>query len=128
MSYSALDVEANRPVLVFLPASAARPPVAARPLGERIDRTIGIVAARFDVSTKEIRSRARTERIARARQACCDLIMRACGTNADETGKALGIDRSTVSYNLSRVADRLETEKSFWEAYHLAAQDLGLSK
>ncbi len=79
-----------------------------------VDRILEKVAKFYDVSTKEICSVSRKQRIAQARQVCMYLVQKHTGMSYSRIGNVIGKrDHSTVLHSCSVVEHKIDTNKLF---------------
>ena len=124
MSYSALDPEASRPaVTVQAPTEEWRD---LRHPKDVLEEVVGVACKTWGVTTEEMLSHQRPNRIAVARMAMYALVLEATNCSFSELGRLLGRDHSTIQKGNIVARNLLDTDPRFAAAYRIARIRLGL--
>lgn len=124
---SALDVEADRPVITVLPTglSAWAPP---KPPDEAIAIAEEAVTTAFGVTRAELVGRSRPERIVRARQAWYTLILEVAAVCPHELASLIARNHGTIAAGVRATHARLDTIPQVRAMYAAARRHAGLTQ
>ena len=83
------------------------------PTDTMVERILTAVAKKYGVAVEDLKSKKKTDSIAKARHIAVYIIRKLTTLSLDETGKIFGRDHSTALYSEQKTMDNIRTVKNF---------------